>query len=190
MALLIKRLRTIAACDEEPGVGRGDIQGEKQKTIRDSVEQLRATFAYIKEAELTSWGRVANSVSARSSFCCRRGCLGGEDSTWHFRERYGPGRGNYGALEDTQSFHYLETGSWSRHSEGVGTLWQLLGTPYHCCLHSEGLSGTLKGRWESKEELEINADCVETAGGDIQSCLLYTSPSPRDIRTSRMPSSA
>ena len=27
-------------------------------------------------------------------------------------------------------------------------------------------------------------------GGDIDRCLLYTSPSPRDLSTSRMPSSA
>ena len=31
---------------------------------------------------------------------------------------------------------------------------------------------------------------VIVAGGDVGSCLLYTSPSPRDLSTSRMPSSA
>jgi len=30
----------------------------------------------------------------------------------------------------------------------------------------------------------------ETMGGDAYVCLLYTSPSPRDLSTSRMPSSA
>ena len=28
------------------------------------------------------------------------------------------------------------------------------------------------------------------AGGEVKACLLYTSPSPRDTRVSRMPSSA
>ena len=31
---------------------------------------------------------------------------------------------------------------------------------------------------------------IETKNGDNQSCLLYTSPSPRDRTRSRMPSSA
>ena len=31
---------------------------------------------------------------------------------------------------------------------------------------------------------------IDTAVTDWQSCLLYTSPSPRDLSTSRMPSSA
>ena len=36
---------------------------------------------------------------------------------------------------------------------------------------------------------EINGKIWDTEG-DIRSCLLYTSPSPRDKRQSRMPSSA
>ena len=49
--------------------------------------------------------------------------------------------------------------------------------------------------------IEINEICEELGetypksieqvhGGDIHSCLLYTSPSPRDKTVSRMPSSA
>ena len=49
--------------------------------------------------------------------------------------------------------------------------------------------------------IEINEICEELGetypknieqvhGGDIHSCLLYTSPSPRDMRRARMPSSA
>ena len=36
------------------------------------------------------------------------------------------------------------------------------------------------------------ANGVEASGGDeyVYTCLLYTSPSPRDLSTSRMPSSA
>ena len=33
-------------------------------------------------------------------------------------------------------------------------------------------------------------DQVKNNFGDLESCLLYTSPSPRDLSTSRMPSSA
>ena len=39
-----------------------------------------------------------------------------------------------------------------------------------------------------KKELKENAK--ELLGGDLEICLLYTSPSPRDKRQSRMPSSA
>ena len=37
---------------------------------------------------------------------------------------------------------------------------------------------------------EIRAEIVKDAGGLYRSCLLYTSPSPRDATLSRMPSSA
>ena len=45
-------------------------------------------------------------------------------------------------------------------------------------------------------EQSVGTSCGVTSGGDIQviqgdgTCLLYTSPSPRDLSTSRMPSSA
>ena len=35
-----------------------------------------------------------------------------------------------------------------------------------------------------------HATVTLTMGGTVHSCLLYTSPSPRDLKTSRMPSSA
>ena len=38
--------------------------------------------------------------------------------------------------------------------------------------------------------LEGDAATAQTAFDDVQNCLLYTSPSPRDLSTSRMPSSA
>ena len=34
------------------------------------------------------------------------------------------------------------------------------------------------------------ATSMEASGGELNGCLLYTSPSPRDLSTSRMPSSA
>ena len=54
-------------------------------------------------------------------------------------------------------------------------------------LAEKGLSviAEIKRRSPSKGELKGNLDAVELAH-----CLLYTSPSPRDKRQSRMPSSA
>ena len=43
------------------------------------------------------------------------------------------------------------------------------------------------------DHAEQGADVIVALGGDgfmLQTCLLYTSPSPRDLSTSRMPSSA
>ena len=37
---------------------------------------------------------------------------------------------------------------------------------------------------------EIAAETPDILSEDVHSCLLYTSPSPRDLRLSRMPSSA
>ena len=38
--------------------------------------------------------------------------------------------------------------------------------------------------------LFVNAAFLQMYGGNIDDCLLYTSPSPRDLSTPRMPSSA
>ena len=38
--------------------------------------------------------------------------------------------------------------------------------------------------------IELGSDGLDTANDLIENCLLYTSPSPRDLSTSRMPSSA
>ena len=37
---------------------------------------------------------------------------------------------------------------------------------------------------------ELTVEDRKAIGADIKTCLLYTSPSPRDLSTSRMPSSA
>ena len=41
-----------------------------------------------------------------------------------------------------------------------------------------------------EDQLKINKDKIKSLGGLFVICLLYTSPSPRDMRRSRMPSSA
>ena len=38
--------------------------------------------------------------------------------------------------------------------------------------------------------VSISGSAVTLTGDNVESCLLYTSPSPRDLSTSRMPSSA
>ena len=43
---------------------------------------------------------------------------------------------------------------------------------------------------EIKEELSIGIKIYKKISSQIHNCLLYTSPSPRDKRQSRMPSSA
>ena len=53
------------------------------------------------------------------------------------------------------------------------------------------LNENFLSRWskkKSKQKSEHEITKIESA--DFNSCLLYTSPSPRDLSTSRMPSSA
>ena len=42
----------------------------------------------------------------------------------------------------------------------------------------------------SREVVSFYLDRIETFNPQINACLLYTSPSPRDVEESRMPSSA
>ena len=44
--------------------------------------------------------------------------------------------------------------------------------------------------WHRETSLPAGIDFVVIPGGFSYGCLLYTSPSPRDLSTSRMPSSA
>ena len=50
-----------------------------------------------------------------------------------------------------------------------------------------GVSGAFA---ENQLVAEMYAQVLENAGYTVHRCLLYTSPSPRDLSTSRMPSSA
>ena len=71
-----------------------------------------------------------------------------------------------------------------------------INTPKHVGIIMDG-----NGRWAIKNSLKISEghkkgvsivkDIVEeSVMQDLSSCLLYTSPSPRDVSLSRMPSSA
>ena len=53
----------------------------------------------------------------------------------------------------------------------------------------EGAPSTIKEAVAKDEAEEIKKQ-LEEAGGSVELCLLYTSPSPRDATLSRMPSSA
>ena len=46
------------------------------------------------------------------------------------------------------------------------------------------------GDRDAAERVGAGRECRENPLGDREACLLYTSPSPRDLSTSRMPSSA
>ena len=59
----------------------------------------------------------------------------------------------------------------------------------HFAWYLKGFSGGKKLR-ERAVKVEKMKDIVEICDDMVQSCLLYTSPSPRDLSTSRMPSSA
>ena len=49
----------------------------------------------------------------------------------------------------------------------------------------------VKGQWgRRKNTIRVARQAMEKAMQYAYSCLLYTSPSPRDLSTSRMPSSA
>ena len=56
---------------------------------------------------------------------------------------------------------------------------------YNCIAWSLGISD----RWVWNE-IDLNSDGTSSLSEFLNYCLLYTSPSPRDLSTSRMPSSA
>ena len=60
--------------------------------------------------------------------------------------------------------------------------------PTESALLSHVFSG--KGSPEAPASLFIDGQWVPAESGATRTCLLYTSPSPRDLSTSRMPSSA
>ena len=58
--------------------------------------------------------------------------------------------------------------------------------------HLRGREQFIEVSWDTAEDLVVAAlqDTIEQHGNQAIFCLLYTSPSPRDKRQSRMPSSA
>ena len=65
------------------------------------------------------------------------------------------------------------------------------GLPISCFLNEAGdsLTGILD-LWSENVWLAAKGGGIGSYWGNLRSCLLYTSPSPRDLSTSRMPSSA
>ena len=54
----------------------------------------------------------------------------------------------------------------------------------------DGTNGRATGEEQMTEKKDTNEACVQSDNSQDTPCLLYTSPSPRDKRQSRMPSSA
>ncbi len=85
-----------------------------------------------------------------------------------------------------QKYYAVRTGN----KPGVYKTWA------ECERQTKGVSGAIFKSFATMEEAQRFV--AEGTGGtsgemvveDINSCLLYTSPSPRDPKTSRMPSSA
>ena len=76
-----------------------------------------------------------------------------------------------------------------RHKKAVEHLWNILEKKNEIYLSK------YKGWYSVSDEAFYSEDEIEKADGKVvskvsKSCLLYTSPSPRDLSTSRMPSSA
>ena len=53
-----------------------------------------------------------------------------------------------------------------------------------------GISGSIKDIMRQNKEIEAKNKKMKESFSNWRTCLLYTSPSPRDLSTSRMPSSA
>ena len=65
------------------------------------------------------------------------------------------------------------------------------GSPYTWVVDITGLSVSITPtRSDSKFLVQMHIGCHGTTGNAANTCLLYTSPSPRDRQKSRMPSSA
>ena len=74
-----------------------------------------------------------------------------------------------------------------RHEGGGKVYWRLSGKPV---LGDDGRFFGYRGIATDESVDAIRRQHLEALSADYQICLLYTSPSPRDLSTSRMPSSA
>jgi len=67
--------------------------------------------------------------------------------------------------------------------------WQLVGTLSQACGEAGGAKRTI-AEPEAFFTVDVVGEPVVVVRDNTGTCLLYTSPSPRDLSTSRMPSSA
>ena len=72
----------------------------------------------------------------------------------------------------------------------IGILILLLMSPWSSMVSPETESSQNLDLERNVEFFSIRTDAYSDFVGTYDSCLLYTSPSPRDLSTSRMPSSA
>ena len=83
------------------------------------------------------------------------------------------------------SFTDDEEGDAGGHSHSHGSPGGCCGAPYGC-----GGADAASMSMDPSGSYDEEAFIAEAGVGDGADCLLYTSPSPRDLSTSRMPSSA
>ena len=76
----------------------------------------------------------------------------------------------------------------TKNHQGEQDLYEYMNRPFVMKEFEEALS-TLKTK-KSPDPDKVTNEMLEHLDAKAKSCLLYTSPSPRDLSTSRMPSSA
>ena len=86
---------------------------------------------------------------------------------------------------------YVGNIPWSTSEEELEAHFAQYGNVNAVRIITEGHSGRSKGfGFVEMESKESGQAAIEALDGQDFGCLLYTSPSPRDLSTSRMPSSA
>ena len=82
----------------------------------------------------------------------------------------------------------LEKAKIRRFGISLAATFSLIISLFASVAYSENLVARMSGHWSPKHQSAIHSQIF--ADEVTKSCLLYTSPSPRDKRQSRMPSSA
>ena len=153
--------------------------------IRDRGNTQAITF-YDEHIFLGMWGGDWNFLAAEN--------INGVNSViWRFTDRYN-GQDSYWLSEHDDQWAYTNSGDagWQgdpRYGEAPDQQFYLTETNFNIDLNGDGRIGAppnnapvLTGQQYTFPTLEV--------GQEFIICLLYTSPSPRDMRRSRMPSSA
>ena len=133
-------------------------------------------------------GRVASAEEARKQhpfdFALWKGAKPGEPS---FPSPWGQGRPGWHIECSAMSTHYLGE-QIDIHTGGEDNIF-----PHHECeiAQTEAHTGArFVGIWMHARHLLVDNTKMSKSLGNFYTCLLYTSPSPRDRQKSRMPSSA
>ena len=156
-------------------------------------EYIPGTDQAMKRALLRSLGRTRYTntrprhLPVYCSFSTK--VVGSTDEVWRQQTREllstnTPGETSY-QTHDIQAL--LSWWCRTRTAESASVVWKLYDLNRPPTMRSTVLD---HWRWCIKLSLPIEEDCHEVWYKWLEDCLLYTSPSPRDLSTSRMPSSA